>query len=179
MRITLVRHGEVIEEYQGKYNGHIDIPLSKNGLTQAKELGKKLKNTNFDKVYCSDLLRAKQTLEQFGLNQEIVYSKELREKSWGIHEGKSFQEIEKEGIKYDSFEQWLNALDGEDIYLYKERIKKYFYENIFKNNTENILIVTHAGVIKTLFSILYNYSLEEAFSIKLPYSSYKTITLNL
>lgn len=175
MKITLVRHAEVIKEYQGKYNGHIDIALSPKGRDDAKKLAEKLHNIKFDKIYCSDLLRAKETLEAFSYEVEPVYTKELREKSWGKHEGKSFEEIQAEGIKYIDFEQWISSLDGEDIFTYKQRVKDYFYETIFKQEAQNILVVTHSGVIKTILSLIKNISLEEAFSINVPYSSFITL----
>ena len=174
MKITLVRHAEVIEEYIGKYNGHIDIPLSQKGRDDAKKLAEELKYEKFDKIYCSDLLRAKETLDAFDYNTKPVYSKKLREKSWGKHEGKSFDEIQKEGIEYLNFEQWINSLDGESIQEFKERIENYFYKTICEESLENILIITHAGVIKTLISIIKNTPLNEAFLIKLPYASYIT-----
>ena len=176
MRITLLRHAEVIEEYQGKYNGHIDIPLSKKGIKQAQELAIELKSKNFDKVYCSDLIRARQTLTELNLEIEPIYSSKLREKSWGRHEGKSFSEIQDEGIEYKNFEQWLSSLDGEDIESYTNKIKEYFFETVFKQSSQNILVLTHSGAIKTLIKIIKNISIDEAFSIELPYASY--IVLN-
>ena len=178
MKIILVRHAEVIKEYQGKYNGHIDVSLSQNGIKQAKELAVKLQDINFDKIYCSDLLRAKQTLDQFNYDLEPIFSENLREKSWGIHEGKSFSEIESMGIKYKNFEQWISTLDGENFKEYSKKIENYFKDVIFKQKEENILVVTHSGVIKTLISILEEISLEKAFSISLPYASYKLIEKN-
>ena len=175
MKITLVRHSEVIKEYQGKYNGHIDISLSEKGKSDAKELAKKLQNIWFDKIYCSDLVRARETLTAFNYVCEPIYTKELREKSWGKHEGKSFKEIQAEGIEYINFEQWISALDGEDFSLYKQRVQKYFYETIFKEDAKNILVVTHSGVIKTLLSLVNNISIEEAFVTPLPYSSFITL----
>ncbi|MDQ7060538.1 MAG: histidine phosphatase family protein [Sulfurimonas sp.] len=171
MNITLVRHAEVVASHIGKYNGHIDIVLSKNGKVQAKELAEKLALKKFDKVYCSDLLRARQTLDAFKLDCEIVYTSALREKSWGIHEGKSFEEIEASGIKYENFEQWIHALDGEDISLYTKNVKNYFEQVVLKESLDNILIISHSGFIKSLISDLQGITLEEAFSIKLPYSS--------
>ena len=172
MTLTLVRHSEVIEEYQHCYNGHIDIPLSKKGFEDAKELGKKLKEIPFDAIYCSDLLRTKQTLQSFNLpKQNIIYTKELREKSWGKHEGMSFDEIIASGLEYQNFEQWLEALDGEDVDRYVKRIKNYLYNVIAKTQKENILIVSHAGVIKTMIHITQKILLQEAFSTKLHYSS--------
>ena len=173
MKIYLVRHAEVIEKYQGKYNGHIDIALSQNGKKQAKELAKKLKHIKFDKIYCSDLLRAKETLKAFNYTQKVIYSKKLREKSWGKHEGKSFDEIISQELTYINFEQWIKALDGENFLSYKNKIKEYFSTTIIQDTKEkNILIITHAGLIKTLISILKNISLEESFRISLPYASY-------
>ena len=175
MKITLVRHSEVIKEYQGKYNGHIDIALSLKGKNDAKEIAKKLQDIKFDKVYCSDLLRARETLAAFRLSTKPVYTDRLREKSWGKHEGKSFEEIQNEGIEYIDFEQWLSALDGEDVQEYQKRVQKYFNEIIFQQKADNILVVTHSGVIKTILSFTKNISLNEAFTIELPYSSFITL----
>jgi len=175
VKITLVRHSEVIKEYQGKYNGHIDIALSLKGKKDAKELAQKLQDIEFDRVYCSDLLRARETLDELDIDLEPIYTDRLREKSWGKHEGKSFEEIELDGIKYENFEQWISALDGENMQEYIQRVREYFYETVFKQDTKNILIVTHSGLIKTLLSITKNISLEEAFAINLPYSSYITL----
>lgn len=171
MKITLVRHAEVIKEYQGKYNGHIDIPISKGGEREAIKLANSLKNEKFDKIYCSDLLRAKQTLKAFDLGIEPIYSSKLREKSWGVHEGKSFDEIQTEGIEYIDFEQWISALDGEDIQDYKNKIQNYFFQTIFEQKEENILIVTHAGAIRTLLSIIKHIPYEDIFQIRIPYLS--------
>jgi len=171
MIITLVRHGEVEEAFKGKYNGHSDIALSPYGKAQAKELGEKLQKEKFDKIYCSDLRRARETLKELNLNAKTIFSEKLREKSWGIHEGKSFKEIEAMGIKYKNFTQWIEDLDGEDSTLYKERIREYFYEVIAKDNAQNVLVVTHAGVIATLLSVVKNISLEEAFNTKIEYTS--------
>ena len=176
MKITLVRHAEIISKYKGKYYGHLDIPLSENGHNQAKALAQKLKDEKFDAIYCSDLQRAVKTLDAFKFSQKIIYTKELREKYWGIHEGKSFEEIEASGIKYENFKQWINTLDGEDMQDYKERIEDYFYNTILKSGAKEVLVMSHLGVIKTFLSLYKNISLEEAFSEKLNYTEY--ITLN-
>jgi len=172
MTLTLVRHAEVQSEFLGKYNGHIDIPLSKHGKNQAKELAKKLDTLAFDKVYSSDLLRCKETLEAFELENDVIYTSALREKSWGKHEGKSFAEIESSGIKYENFSQWIEALDGERVEDFVKRVEYFFYDIVLKQKSEHILVVTHSGVIKTFLSIHSKISLEEAFSQKLDYAEF-------
>lgn len=171
MKITLVRHSEVIKEYQGRYNGHIDIPLSKKGKKDAHLLAKQLQSIPFDIVYCSDLSRAKETLEIISPRAEVIFTPQLREKSWGKHEGMSFEEIENSGIKYENFTQWIDALDGEGTKEFVQRVKSYFYDVILSGDTQNVLVVTHSGVIKTVLSFTKKISLERAFTTELPYSS--------
>lgn len=171
MKITLLRHAEVQEEYRGKYNGHIDISLSHYGKEQAFTLAQKYKNEGFDAVFCSDLLRARETLKPFTLQCKPTFAPALREKFWGAHEGKSFDEICAEGIEYKNFTQWINALDGESVEAFTQRVHSYFFETILKQKSANVLVVTHSGVIKTLLSLIQNITLEEAFATELPYAS--------
>lgn len=173
MKITLVRHGEVDEKYHGCYNGHNDIGLSKNGELQAKELAKKLDALKFDGVWCSDLRRAKETLKHSLHVKEAIFTHRLREKSWGKHEGMKFDEIIAHGeIEYIDFLQWIEALDGEPYKDYVKRIEEFFLEFLPSLHKENILVVTHAGVIRSFLSILRGISLEEAFSIKIDYGDF-------
>ena len=173
MRVTLVRHGEVDKAYINKYNGHLDIELSKSGYAQAQMLAEHFASSKFDKVFCSDLMRAKETLKAFSQSQDAIYTDKLREKSWGRDEGLSFNEIcEQEGIEYINFMQWIDALDGEEYNSYVNRVREFFLEYLPSLKCENVLVVTHAGVIKTLLSIVKKTTLEDAFSLSLPYGSY-------
>ncbi len=177
MLITLVRHAEVDEAYHQRYNGHIDIPLSKKGEQEAQQLAKHLKKEHFDAVFCSDLKRCKQTLDAFTLKDlSPVYTQALREKSWGRHEGKSFDEIIKmESFRYENFEQWINALDGEEYCLYIKRVESFFKEFLPSSSAGNILVMTHAGVIRVLIHLLSKITLEEAFSKPFAYANYITL----
>ncbi|QOP44826.1 histidine phosphatase family protein [Sulfurimonas paralvinellae] len=172
MKITLVRHTEVDEKYHKKYNGHIDIGLSRRGIEQAEALAALLKDELFDLVYASDLLRSRQTLAPFIQAKNAIFIEELREKFWGRHEGKSFDEIITEGeIKYENFEQWIEALDGEPYEAYMKRVQHFFLEYLPKQNANTVLVITHAGVIRVLMAIVKDLSLEEAFCIDVPYAS--------
>ena len=166
MKITLLRHTQVDENYHACYNGHNAISLSLEGITQAKSAAKKLEGQNFDATFCSDLVRAKETLSYFTHLHNITFTSLLREKSWGRHEGMRFDEIiATESFEYENFLQWINALDGEDYALYIKRIEMFFLEYLPLLKYQNILILTHAGVIRVLMSIVKKISLEEAFSI--------------
>jgi len=176
MLVTLVRHAEVEEAYHRCYNGHIDIALSDKGKREAKELAAHLSHKSFDAVYCSDLKRCKQTLESFDLDIKPVYTAMLREKSWGRHEGKSFDEItQSEGLQYENFEQWINDLDGEEYAQYIKRVEGFFTGFLPASASGDVLVMTHAGVIRVLMHILQEISLEEAFAKPFAYAEYITL----
>ena len=194
MTITLVRHGEVGEAFHRCYNGHNDIALSPKGQEEALELAQHLKEKSFDAIYSSDLRRCQETLKpiinQLNLSTSTtvipaeagmtaiptLLTKELREKSWGRHEGMTFAAIvERDGLIYKHFEQWINALDGEPYDAYIERIQHFFTQTLPQTGYSSVLVVTHAGVIRVLMHILKEITLEEAFSIDFPYSAYTTL----
>jgi len=179
MKITLVRHAEVEDAYRNCYNGHNDVGLSFKGEAQAKLLAEEFKDKNFDRIYCSDLKRAKETLRPFRQAKDALYTKDLREKSWGKYEGLSFEEIIAKGeIVYENFEQWIEALGGEDYREYSDRVEHFFFSFLPEDRVENLLIVTHAGVIRTLISIVKQIPLEEAFCVELSYGSYLIFDTN-
>lgn len=165
-----MRHASVDEKYAECYNGHIDISLSKAGWQEAAEAARRLDSIIFDAVYCSDLLRCKQSIEPFGLS-DIVYDERLREKSWGRAEGMRFDDICKDfGLTYEGFETFVRAIGGESLEEFGARVLDFFGE-LRRNKTENTLIVTHGGVIKTVLAHTKKISLEKAFSLSVPYAS--------
>jgi alpha-ribazole phosphatase/probable phosphoglycerate mutase len=174
MRVTLLRHCAVSSDYEGCYNGHIDIALSPEGLAHANTLSSQLHAYNFDAIYCSDLLRAKATLEALKLPQPVIYTPLLREKSWGIHEGLRFEQINR-FIPYENFLQWIYALDGESISTFKARVKSFFFTQLTQQSHHHVLVVTHAGVIKILMALTHKISLQKSFALAFPYGHYTTI----
>ncbi len=176
MLITLVRHAEVDERYLSCYNGHIDIELSAKGHQQAKALAEHLLDTLFDANYSSDLKRAKDTVAPLMCDVPVTFTNQLREKSWGRHEGKTFDEIkmmEQQG--YESFDQWLNLLDGEEIQHFINRVSHFFKVYLPAQGYSNVLVVTHAGVIRSLMSVVRGITIEEAYGIQFGYANYVTL----
>jgi alpha-ribazole phosphatase/probable phosphoglycerate mutase len=170
--VVLVRHGEVEERYLRCYNGHNDIALSPQGRGESRALAQKLEHERFDAIYCSDLRRTRETLEAFAHAKNAVYTEALREKSWGKHEGLTFDAILAQGeLAYDDFLGWIEGLDGEPYKAYLQRIEDFFLEFLPAQNHQNVLIITHAGVIRSLVHIVQKIPLEEAFCISIPYSS--------
>jgi len=61
VRLLLLRHGESTWNAVGRWQGHADPPLSTIGAVQARAAAPALKG--IDAVWCSDLIRARQTAE--------------------------------------------------------------------------------------------------------------------
>ena len=73
--IYFVRHGSTEWNKLYKCQGKADISLSQEGIDQAKETAKALKNVKLDACFCSPLLRAKQTFEVItGIADIIIVS---------------------------------------------------------------------------------------------------------
>ena len=64
MKIIFVRHCETDWNKEERCQGVTDLELNSNGLAQAKKLGIYFKDKKVDYVFCSDLKRARQTLNE-------------------------------------------------------------------------------------------------------------------
>lgn len=64
--LYLIRHGLTASNSAGILQGQRDIPLSEQGLEQARLLGRRFAGVPLDALYCSALSRARQTAEQIG-----------------------------------------------------------------------------------------------------------------
>ena len=176
MIITLIRHAEVDQRYRNCYNGHIDIGLSERGRQQSNILAARFSNSHFDAIYCSDLQRAVDTLLPIKLTCQPIYTGQLREKSWGRHEGMAFDAIcQRDRLHYEHFEQWINLLDGERFYTFRDRVRHFFLDHLTQHSYRQVMVMTHAGVIHTLYSIIKNITLEDAYAIHLPYAAHTTL----
>ena len=94
-KIFLVRHGEADSNTGGFFAGWKDVSLTPLGHQQAVLLSKRLLHEPIGRAYCSDLLRARQTLEAISLVCPVEYSPALREKNYGELEGVRWEDNEK------------------------------------------------------------------------------------
>lgn len=91
--VYLVRHGETEWSKTGQHTGRTDLPLTPAGEENARELGKRLRVLQFDRVLTSPLTRARRTCELAGFGESAVVDDDLVEWNYGQFEGKRSQEI--------------------------------------------------------------------------------------
>jgi alpha-ribazole phosphatase/probable phosphoglycerate mutase len=183
-KIYLIRHGETDDADSGRYKGHLDVPLSENGIKQIKKLAEYLsQDTDLNVVYTSDLRRAIKSAEiiagLFGL--QTVITEKLKERNFGQWEGMSFIEIEK---KYpDAFKAWadnplkFSPMNGESTSEVRERVMPAFNEITAKHKGQNIAILSHGGVIRIILCELLGIPLENIFRIEQDFAALNIIEL--
>lgn len=64
MRVYVVRHGESEANLSKQFTGWMDVHLTDQGRAQARGAGEFLQKIPFDKIYASDLCRARETAEE-------------------------------------------------------------------------------------------------------------------
>lgn len=195
-KLILVRHSETIFNKEKVFSGLLDVPLSAEGIEQAKILGNILKDEMIDWVFVSSLIRAKETAaivlqEYYNCNKnkiplfinstrEIDLDKyipvqadmRLNERSYGICEGKK-KEIILEQYGEKNVFNWRRGWDsappgGETLKEIYQRIT-YMLEDDVKPKLEfgnNVLVVCHQNSLRAFKIIIENIKESDVKSIE-------------
>ena len=170
-RILFVRHGETMFNALNKVQGSSDIPLNPRGVQQAYEF--KLPDIDFDLACHSGLQRSKDTLkyimDQHKLTLPMLESSQLEERRYGIFEGHSHLQIKTMyPILYEKWRKDENTdIQGaEKLQEVLDRIK-IFIDDIYFSSSHNILVVTHSGLMYTLYKWLMHMSLSDVPKLKI------------
>jgi broad specificity phosphatase PhoE len=96
--IYLARHGETAWSVTGQHTGRTDLPLTERGERNARQLGRRLQGLRVAQVFCSPLLRARQTCELAGFGAastgvRMELEPDLVEWDYGDYEGLTTAEI--------------------------------------------------------------------------------------
>lgn len=159
-KITLIRHAETPWNKERLLQGHSDVSLSEHGEFQAKCLAKYMENASSpDILYVSDLVRTKLTAEYLLKTHRcnVVMEPLLRERSFGIFEGKYLQELQAH-MRYIVDEEKISVFDyappsGESLNDVLKRIQK-FLDKLYLRPEKNIWIVSHGGVILRFLKLI-------------------------
>ena len=162
MRIFLVRHGKDDGNYRG---GWSSMPLTEEGINQVKKLAEFLNTQkdyyNIEKIISSDLERARQTTNIINekLNVNVEFTERLREMNNGKIAGMLNKDVEKiyPGLYYNTLRMDERDPGGESPIEFHDRIIKDFKDIVKENkNHNNIMIVTHSGVINIIYRYINN-----------------------
>lgn len=149
MRLYVVRHGETDYNKERKIQGHINIPLNENGKNQAIKVRDDLKNKHIDLIITSPLDRAFTTAFIISDGKiPIVKDKRLKERYLGTLEGANVEKYDR--FKYNDMILNFTEENVESVRDVYNRVGSLL-RNIDKYNKNNILLVTHSGIMNSIY----------------------------
>lgn len=172
--IYLLRHGEIESDGIRRFLGRTDARLSALGFDQARMWRDAFAEICFDAIYASDLSRCAETARIIAADSgnDVCLLSELREIDLG----------KLEGLAMEDFRKWFRKeweARGKDIVGYvpeggesfsnlQQRVLPVF-RNIIPRHEGNILMVTHAGVIRVILCHILDMPLSNLFRIEQSY----------
>ena len=171
--ITVIRHGETVWNTEKRIQGQLNSELTENGILQAELVAGALKKRSFDVLITSDLGRTAHTARIINNELQLPFqlNSNLRERNFGILQGKKYLEIERHlGADYHFFKQRepdYEVPEGESIGQLYRRVTSEIENLSNKYKDQNVLIVAHGLVLEMImyktFSVPLNNS--RVFSI--------------
>ena len=176
MILYFLRHGCIEPFGQKCFVGQINVKLSRKGLQQAEYWAKALSDVPIGVIWSSDLDRTLKTAEIISnFTQAPLFPvRELREISLGKWEGLPMVTIQRRfpnlwedrGANMDRF----RPPDGENFLDLHARVLSFFHQHILTQSSGNVLIVTHAGVIRVLLCAVLRMPISNLFNIPSNYA---------
>jgi 2,3-bisphosphoglycerate-dependent phosphoglycerate mutase len=159
-RIIAVRHGETAWNADARIQGQLDIGLNDTGRWQARRVGEALAGEPISAVYSSDLGRAHQTAQSIAevTGARVVPQEGLRERSFGLFEGKTFAEIHENWPDHaqnwrNRNPEWAPPEGGESLLQLRERVTRTMELLASRHPGEQIVVVAHGGVLDALYRV--------------------------
>lgn len=175
MEILLIRHTTPNID-KGICYGQADIDVVETFDDEVQVIQEQLpKSINEYKVFSSPLVRCKKLAEQ--LFSDITFDDRLKELNFGDWELKEWNDINK--IELD---KWMNdfvnlpAKNGESYIDLHERTTNFISE-LQQKQYKKVILVTHAGVIRSINAFINDIPLEKSFELKLNYGQLLTLSL--
>jgi 2,3-bisphosphoglycerate-dependent phosphoglycerate mutase len=149
--LIAIRHVETLWNQEGRLQGQSDSEITPKGLLQIEAIAARLEKEHFTALYSSDLKRAHQTA--LGVSRktghEVHVDVRLRERAFGIFEGYTKEEIQKEFpqdfIQFEKGDPDYVIPTGESRIQRYNRILQCANEIIEKHAGERIVFISHGG----------------------------------
>jgi 2,3-bisphosphoglycerate-dependent phosphoglycerate mutase len=156
-RITVIRHGETAWNVATRIQGQLDISLNQTGYWQAEQAGLGLASEQVDAIYSSDLARAYETALAIAKHHSLVVNidRGLREREFGVFEGKTFAEIEaqlpEQALLWRKRVPDFAPEGGESLLLFRDRVTQCLRALATRHVGKHIVVVSHGGVLDVLY----------------------------
>ena len=154
----LVRHGETSWNREGRIQGTRDSPLTERGVAQARAVAARLARERFEAIHSSDLGRARETARHVAAAVELEVSVHagLRGRSYGILEGKTWDEIGRdhpEAARRLSRDPEYVIPGGESLVQFRDRVTETLGRIVAEAQGRAFAVVTHGGVLGIMYRV--------------------------
>ena len=157
MNLILIRHGEIDSNLRKVYSGRSAEPLNTTGHQQAEEAAERLAGREIDALYCSPLLRTRQTAEIIAKRVSCPLLPEERFTELGMGPWEGLSETEVESLFPVEFDLWnrepaaLNLPGRETLAELQSRALSGLASIIARESSAKCLaVVSHVAVIRVL-----------------------------
>lgn len=148
MNVYIVRHGQTDSNLAGVYN-YLNEDINENGIEQAKNLSEKIKDLDYELIYCSPLKRAMHTANIINIhNKTMLFDERLQERNPGNLSGKELISIDRN--KYWNYFLEEKFADEESVKELFSRVYQ-FLDELKQKEYKSVLIVAHSGVSKAFY----------------------------
>jgi broad specificity phosphatase PhoE len=149
VELWVVRHGETEWSASGQHTSRTDIPLTEQGRMRAVWLRDFLQGTKFDAVLVSPMQRARETCEIAGLGGQAVVDDGLKEWDYGVYEGRTTAEIQKE---QPGWSVWTSEIvGGETVEHVGERADGVIARALAAGgDAGRVILFAHAHILRIL-----------------------------
>jgi broad specificity phosphatase PhoE len=169
--VYLVRHGETAWNAEHRFQGHLDVELSRKGIAQAEALAAWIAEqpVQFGALFSSDLKRAVQTAQVIGRRVGLVPQlyRGLRELHGGEWQGLVRTEIEARFPGklhlWDAQVESFTVPGGESLPDVQERVYATYEKIVAEHPGEAIIIVSHGAALTALLAALHDWDLVTAW----------------
>ena len=183
-RICFVRHGETNWNAERRMQGHIDIPLNANGISQAERLANALIRVkhSFDVIYSSDLERALHTANAVAraLSLDVQITPRLRERNVGKLQGLLLAEapvlLPEIWQRHIARELDHDLGGGESIRTFHQRMQDILELFLSAHRGQSVLAVSHGGSLDMIYRIVTQQALDAERVAVVPNTSLNWIT---
>ncbi len=155
--VLLIRHGETKWNREGRMQGHLDIPLSREGVAQAMRVAERFAGEPFDVLVSSDLRRAFQTAQRIAdrTGRPVRVDARLRERNLGVLQAltrdESARRIPEVFQRYESGEADFEIPGGESQRAFFGRVIGALTEIAREHPGRRVVVVSHGGVLDALY----------------------------
>jgi broad specificity phosphatase PhoE len=157
--IHLARHGQTAYNAEGRFQGHLPVPLDDTGRAQAAELAEAAAGVQLRSLWCSPLERARETAAIVGarIGLDPVEDARFAETDTGDWTGRSFAEIhaaDPAGFRrFEVSDPAFRYPGGESFAEQSERVQAGLHDLRATPAALPALVVCHRGVIRLALAV--------------------------